>query len=332
MMHSSPYSSKIDLQLTHGGAVHLTARNQTPAHHNRAFHGFVLFPQSGADNGWGSNGPQRDAIRLIRLLTRQLNIDQNRIYIHGLSNGGQAALNLVYRADWLFAAVAPMSAVAGHNALRDEVAADSLTQVPFWFFQGGQDTGPPPIYTEQTVRLLRDAGLSVRYTLYPTLGHGTWNQAYNEPDFFSWLLSNNKSDIHVHYDNATICGTTGAGAKLSLAQGFPAYQWEIDGVLINGADENLYIAAVPGTYRARFSRVHNPGESDWNQWSKPVEVTEVIPPKAKIEVIGTTHLRGPGLISAAANNTVILRSDEPYDKYSWYKNGDLINIPGNDRS
>ena len=28
----------------------------------------------------------------------------------------------------------------------------------------------------------RSVGAVVRYTLYPELGHGTWNKAYNEPD------------------------------------------------------------------------------------------------------------------------------------------------------
>src|SRR5690606_8572881 len=219
-----------DHNLLHGGQPHLAAVDlagtklpDDPTLLPRAFPGFVLFPQN--INGWTEGRYIRDAIRLIRLLIKTHNIDPNRIYVHGLSNGGYGVYSALREADWLFAAAAPMSAVNGQTLLGANDGYNRVAKVPMWIFQGALDGNPTPAQTEGLVRNLRNAGAVVRYKKYPNLGHGVWNTAYNEPDFFSWLLAQNKANIHVDFGSPFICGTNGAGASLRLPTGFPAYQW-----------------------------------------------------------------------------------------------------------
>lgn len=316
-----------DHNLSHGGQPHLVARNlagarlpNDPTMPERAFPGFVLFGQN--LNGWDL-GATQDLIRLVRLVSKKYNVDPNRIYIHGLSNGGAAVYEAIKRAPWLFSAALPMSAVGDGNIISKNVIS-YVAQIPVWTFQGGQDTNPTPAKTLNYVTKFRAAGMDVRHSVYPNLGHGTWNTAYSEPDFFSWMLSKNKSNLHVPFGIPAICGTTGQGVELSLSAGFRAYQWQRDGQIIAGATSNSYTANVAGVYRARLSRVPNPSESDWNQWSNPVEVTHSEPAKPVIEVAGTQFMRGPD--NNTTYNTVFLKST-PHDKYYWYKNGALVNIP-----
>ncbi len=314
-----------DHSMAHGGQPHLTARNQAqgklpddPTMHPRGFPGFVLFPQM--LNQWRKSSDPTiselaNAIRLIRLVCKKYNIDQDRIYVHGLSMGGQATLEALNMADWLFAAAAPMSALSYQNSLE----YDSVKNIPIWFFQGGRDSNPKPSQTETMIRNLRQKGANIRYTLYPSLGHGTWNSAYAEPDFFSWLLSKRKSNIHVDFDNPNICGTTGAGARLELPQGFFAYQWERDGEIIPGATSHTYLATFPGTYRARFSRKSsNPTEAEWNRWSDPVTVGEKTPEAPVVEQIGTVVLG-----DLNNNRDAYLNAPEGFETYEWYRNGTL---------
>ncbi len=317
-----------DHNLSHGGMPHLEARNlagnklpDDPTLDPRAFPGFVLFPQN--LNGWESTS-SNDVIRLIRLVIKKYKIDPNRVYLHGLSNGGQGCYDVVKRAPWLFAAVLPMSAI-NETAIISRNQTPTIAHIPFWTFQGGQDTDPLPSTTARYVKTFREAGMDIRYSNYPNLGHGTWNTAYAEPDFFSWMLSKRKSNVHVFYNTPEICGTTGQGAKLGFAAGFRAYQWEKDGVIIPGATGHEYIATQPGVYRGRFSRVPNPGAADWNAWSQPVPVTIKNPGKAVVDVIGTHMMRGPD--NDPFYNTVHLKANTIDDKYYWYKNGALINIP-----
>ncbi len=321
-----------DFNLSHGGKPHLDARNlagtklpNDPTLSARAFPGFVLFAQN--LNGWDV-GSTHDLIRLVRLVAKKYNIDPNRIYVHGLSNGGIAVYNVIKRAPWLFAAALPMSAPTDSGIISAGLQG-TVAHIPMWMFQGGQDLAPKPATTENYVKKFREAGAEVRYTLYENLGHGTWNAAYAEPDFFSWMRSKSKTQIHVFFGDPEICGTSGKGVKLGFAAGFLAYQWEKDGVIISGATGNEYVATQPGNYRARFSRKsRNPGSSEWEKWSQLVTVTRSSPPKPEIIPLTTTHLRGPDNLTP---NTIQLKSSVKADKYYWYKNGALINIPNNNQ-
>lgn len=313
-----------DHSMTHGGNVHQTAVHLStignkvpddPTMPARAFPGFVLFPQN--LNGWEQGGAE-NVVRIVRLLMQTYNINPNKIYVHGLSDGGSAVYRLVRTAPWLFAAALPMSAV--NNPENSYPIYQHFNNVPLWVFQGGVDTNPNKTTTEQLIQNFRNAGMDVRYTLYPTLGHGVWNNAYNEPDFFSWMRTKDKSEIFVKFGNATVCSTSGAAAELILSQGFLAYQWERDGETIVGANASSYSATLPGTYRARFSRVANPTETDWNKWSDPVVVTESAPTKPTIETLGSP-------IFSTINNDqlVILKASEKNDKYYWSKDGNPVN-------
>lgn len=317
-----------DHNLLHGGKPHLDAVNlangrlpNDPSLHPRAFPGFVLFPQN--LNGWGRGQPHNiyDAIRLIRLVVKEYHIDPNRIYIHGLSDGGGGTYSIIRRAPWLFAGMLTMSAV-NDGGLNYYNLVPEVASIPMWTFQGGTDTNPTPSKTMGFVNNFRNAGLNVRYTLYPSLGHGTWNAAYSEPDFFTWILEKNKSNPQIMYGNEFICETTGTGVQMVFAKGFFAYQWEKDGQIIQGADEYTYTANEPGIYRGRFSRVPNPSPDDWNRWSDPIVIDERAPSKPSITANYTTIF--PNVNN---DNNVEVKTDVVTGlKYRWYKNGNLINF------
>jgi hypothetical protein len=67
-----------------------------------------------------------------------------------------------------------------------------------------------------------------------------------------------------------------------LAEGFYAYQWEKNGVVVSGTS-NSYTVTTPGTYRARFSRVSAPSATQWNKWSTPVVINETTTAIASLE-------------------------------------------------
>ncbi|MFZ6014251.1 MAG: fibronectin type III domain-containing protein, partial [Bacteroidota bacterium] len=317
-----------DHNLSHGGKVHLTARNlagsKLPNDASlapRAFPGFVLFPQN--LNGWDANSVQ-NAIRLLRLVIKKYNIDENRVYIHGLSNGGHGVYEAIKRAPWLFAAALPMSAIDDGFIINQKMAP-KVAVIPLWVFQGQLDTNPWPGETENLIKVLRSAGAEVRYTKYQMLGHNTWGAAYSEPDFFTWILSKNKSNLHVFAGSPTICKTEGSlGLKLEMPEGYKAYQWQKDGQTISGATSSSYTATTRGSYQGRFSRVSaTPSDAQWNRWSDPVTVTEQTAPQAKVKQIGTILLRDLNNF-----NDAILESDGEFGHYYWYKDGVLINQPG----
>lgn len=324
-----------DLNLVHGGLPHLEAihnpttgsngkKPEDPTLHSRAFPGFVLFPQSnGTTSGWNSAEVER-VYRIIQLLTIQYKIDPDRIYLHGLSNGGAGVWELLKLKPEIFAAVLPMSASIPHGSAIFNAEVAKTVPVPAWLFQGANDGNPSVSNTNQIVAKLKAAGGTPRYKIYPNAGHGIWGNAYNEPDFFTWMLRQNKANVQVLFGDSTICGTNGAGVQMALSAGFLAYQWEKDGAAIPGATGPTYTATVPGTYRARFSRISaSPSEAQWNQWSKPVVVREKTPVTPVLTTTSSPHFPD-------VNSSTSVRIDGPTTgglTKNWYKNGVLTTAP-----
>lgn len=316
-----------DYNLVHGGLNFLEAHQVSgsrlpndPALPAKAFPGFVVFPQN--LNGWDQSSSQ-DVIRLIRLLSKKYNIDENRIYINGISHGGHGAYEVLKRVPWMFAAAIMFSAADDASVISQKITAE-ISRIPLWIFQGGLDEKPTQTKTESYIKAFRKAGANVRYTLYPQLGHGTWNKAFDEPDFFSWILAQNRMKLHAFAGNATVCKTSGSGTLLTLPQGFTSYQWEYQGVIINNQNSNSYAASQAGIYRGRFLTTEA-SSSQWSRWSDPIDLKEKNPPAAEIKQIGTLLLKD---LNGNPNARLEASGNFPY--YYWYKNGALLSLESNE--
>ncbi len=313
-----------DYNLVHAGSNYLEAAQQTsgklpndPSLSPRAFPGFVVFPQN--FNGWNP-ASCHDAIRLVRLLIKKYNISTHQVYINGISHGGHGAYETIKRAPWMFSAAVLFSAADDGDIISQNLQ-NVISHIPLWLFQGGQDLRPTQKQTETYVTTFRKAGVQVRYTLYPQLGHGTWNKAMLEPDFFSWMLKQTNRNIHVPFDSATVCKTSGVGPMLSLPPGHGAYQWEKDGTMVQDVTRHQLKVTLPGTYRARFSYMKSPSLNDWQPWSDEVAVTESNIPAPELSQISTLLLK-----DLNGNNAAQLSASAGNTNYYWYKNGKLLDL------
>ena len=325
--NANPRFLNNDHALVHGGQPFLNAvtlagskKADDPTLNPKAFPGFVVFPQM--ETTWGnaeaSNSAVSYALRVIRLLQKQHNIDPDRIYIAGLSVGGQAVLKALTMADHLFAAAIVMSPIPFTKSFDFPGAVN----IPIWLFQGGKDRYPRPVDSEVFVRTFKDAGGVIRYTLYEDAGHNTWSRAFREPEFFSWFLARKKTDLFIYHNDPRICASSDEGLRLRLPAGFAAYQWQRDEVTIENASTNEYIATTPGVYRARYSFVSSPTETDWNDWSNNATLVMYSPPAPPLFQQGTTFL--PDLNN---NNTATLYTEDTYENYYWEQNAKAATLP-----
>jgi predicted esterase len=283
------------------------------------FPGIVIFPQVSFNGAWSgewdggalsANG--RMTTLIIEHMISNWKVDPYRIAVHGLSNGAKGVWDMAAKRPDLFAAVLPMSGVGSDlNAM-----TDILVTTPLWQFQGGLDTNPSPGNTNNWINTLETKGGDPRYTIYPSLGHGVWNTAYAEPDFFSWILSQNKRNIHVFGGTTTLCA--GATIKLGLSDGFLAYQWTLNGVDIAGATSRTYTTSQAGTYAVKFRRKID------GVWDTSNTVVIQAPGGGSAPVLtytGSTYL--PIQIPGSVDNILNLVAPEGYPQYRWYKNGAL---------
>ncbi|MCA9067470.1 MAG: prolyl oligopeptidase family serine peptidase, partial [Planctomycetaceae bacterium] len=115
------------------------------------------------------------------LITR-LKVDESRVYLTGLSMGGQGTWDWVGYSPERFAAIAPICGRA------DRSLAEVLSTKPIWVFHGAKDTAVPLEQSERIVHALKKVGSDVKFTIYPDAGHDSWTESYNNPELYNWLL------------------------------------------------------------------------------------------------------------------------------------------------
>jgi predicted esterase len=294
-----------------------------PEHRNAVtsgtFPGIVIFPQVNFNGAWSGDwdagvttANERMTALIIEHMISNWDVDPDRIAVHGLSNGAKGVWDLAAKRPDLFAAVLPMSGVGTDmNAM-----TDILVTTPLWQFQGGTDVNPSPGNTNNWINALKSKGGNPRYTIYPSLGHGVWNNAYAEPDFFSWILSQNKRNIHVFGGSTTLC--SGTSIQLGISDGYLGYQWTLNGADISGATSRTFIANQAGTYAVRFRRKVD------GVWDTSNAVELQAPGTGTAPVLtytGSTYL--PIQIPGSVDNVLNLVAPAGYAQYRWYKNGTL---------
>ena len=146
----------------------------------QAFFGgaYVLVPQSPTrwmDNGEGgstrgdTDDIYHEALMTLfqEFLTTHPNVDRDRIYVGGCSNGGYIALKLLFEHPDFFAAAFP-SALAYFGEYLTAQQVESIKDIPIWFVHSKDDPVTIPDKTvEPTYKLLKDAGATkLHFTYY----------------------------------------------------------------------------------------------------------------------------------------------------------------------
>lgn len=121
---------------------------------------------------------------LVDEVCAQYRVDQKRIYLTGLSRGGDGAWRLAMNNPDRFAA---LSVVCGATA--PIVYASWIKRIPLWVFHGAADPIVPLSVPETMVAALRSVGADVRFTIYPEVGHEAWEKAYHDPELFTWMTN-----------------------------------------------------------------------------------------------------------------------------------------------
>lgn len=297
-----------EYQLYHGGELHRNAVDQDK------FDGFLLYPQTPSTSGFFSNG-HFDIIRELieNYFVPQIKVDINRIMVDGLSGGGVASWTFSIRYPQLVAAALPISAAI--SKATTDGAIPNLKFTPIWQFQGGLDEGPRPAATEAIVNSYRNAGAQISYTLYPEQGHGCWFNAWNEPDYFPYMVRAHKANPWPLTGRTEFCPGDPIDVTMGVTPGFSGYEWRKNGVLIPGATGNQITVSDTGVYECRIRR-----GSAWSVWSPtPVHI------KIKAPTV-TPPVTMAGLFSKAipaldTTTGVILQVPSGYASYRWEKVG-----------
>ncbi len=140
---------------------------------------FILVSPQCPGRGWNVdtlNG-------LLDAVMKEYRVDENRVYLTGLSMGGYGTWALAAAHPERFAAIAP---ICGGGNPAD---APKLAKLPMWVFHGAKDPVVPLKRSEEMVEAVKAAGGDPKFTVYPEAGHDSWTATYDNPEFYTWLLA-----------------------------------------------------------------------------------------------------------------------------------------------
>lgn len=134
-------------------------------------------------------------MKMLEETKREYRIDDKRIALTGLSQGGHGTWSIGAAHPDVWCALAPICGYADqHNGkLSPEEIAGKLKGVPMWVFHGEDDDVVSPEQSKKVVEAMKRAGgTDVKLTLYPKTNHGSWDKAYGEKELPGFLMMGKK--------------------------------------------------------------------------------------------------------------------------------------------
>ena len=187
-------------QLTYVDKVFLNQKNY------ENYPAIIVFPQAPLDDNWSSRNLSNSEIRqsflenssptnslslvikLMDSLVNEKHVDNKKVYLSGLSNGGMGSFELLkYRPNMFASAVI---ICGGGNPLWAKEFAKST---PVWIAHGSDDTTVYPSLSLNMADAIIKYGGSPKLILYENVAHDSWNNVFEDPEYLKWLYSHSKN-------------------------------------------------------------------------------------------------------------------------------------------
>ena len=137
-----------------------------------------VFPAGWVQSMWWSATQVDNLHRILDQLKRTYNVDENRVYLTGISDGGTGAFFMAFRDTTPWASFVPLIAdmmvLSAPSVKADgEMFPGNASNKPFFIVNGGRDRLYPAHVTEIYANHLRSLGTTVVFRVYPESDHGT---------------------------------------------------------------------------------------------------------------------------------------------------------------
>ena len=143
----------------------------------------LVLPQCPPDSFWVAQ--LQNVHTFIEKLKDEFDIDENRIYLTGVSMGGYGTWYTALAYPETFAAIVPVC--GGGMGWRAPVL-----QMPIWAFHGSEDCAVDVHETMHMIHRVRQHSTNdVRMTIFDNVDHDSWIPAYTM-ELLEWLLSKSK--------------------------------------------------------------------------------------------------------------------------------------------
>lgn len=159
----------------------------------------VVFPQVPEGMSW-QGLPGEVAMAALEAMIAEFRVDESRVYLTGLSLGGNGTWYLGYHHPDRFAALV---AICGFVDLSPRlphflpesspdpyaILAERIGHIPIWVVHGDADSVVPVAESRRMTEALRAVGADVHYEELSGVDHNAWDPGYESQALTTWLFS-----------------------------------------------------------------------------------------------------------------------------------------------
>ena len=185
-LHSEDSTQRLNLRQVFGIAARFGETDPPDLRYfplNRTVDFIVACPSARGAMGYRGIAEQ-DVYDMLADVERRFPIDEDRVYLTGISMGGGGALWLALTRPDVWAGVAPLCPIPPAGAWE---RAPNALNVPVRLFQGDLDPMVSPEKTRAWQRRFLDAGVAADYIEYPGVRHNVWDFACRNGSLFDWF-------------------------------------------------------------------------------------------------------------------------------------------------
>jgi pimeloyl-ACP methyl ester carboxylesterase len=141
-----------------------------------------VIPYAWESAPWWSNDQILNLNAILDSLKRVYNVDENRVVLSGVSDGGTGTYFMAMRNTTPFASFLPLNGfimvLSLHPSEEGRLFPQNLRNKPLFVVNGGRDPLYPASYVEPFVRHLKEGGVEIDYRPQPEAAHNTqwWPQ------------------------------------------------------------------------------------------------------------------------------------------------------------
>jgi hypothetical protein len=177
-----------------------------------------VVPYAWVDSPWWSDDQALNVVAIVDAIKRRYNVDENRVVVSGVSDGGTGAYYIAMRETTPFASFLPLNGYLLVLAARDIddglIFPNNLRNKPIFAVNGGRDPLYPTRVVDPTIEQMKRGGVSVDYHPQPNAGHNTawWPEVKDTfeafvrehprtplPDTLTWEVGNSIEHHRAHW-------------------------------------------------------------------------------------------------------------------------------------
>lgn len=177
-----------------------------------------VIPYAWNDAPWWSDDQILNLVEILDATKRLYNVDENRVVVSGVSDGGTGAYWVAMRETTPFASFLPLNGywmVLASGDIDDGMLfANNLRSKPIFAVNGGRDRLYPPALVDPHIAHLKRGGVALDYRPQPEAGHNTawWPEVKDAfetfvrehprkplPDVLTWETSRTTAGNRAHW-------------------------------------------------------------------------------------------------------------------------------------